>query len=245
MRLVRGGSGESAALEISLTHALLLRVAAGALPSMLRLYRPSPTVAFGRLDALRPGFPAAVRAARRHGFEPVLRPPGGHAAAYHHQSLGIDLVMALEDPIEGTHDRFREAADRIAGALVELGVDARVGAVPGEYCPGAYSVNARGRVKLVGTAQRLVRRAALLGAVIVVRDGARVRDVLRDVYERLELDWDDATAGAVAEEVAGVGVPEVEHAVEAAYADLEEGALDEETWALARRLQAEHELKGV
>ena len=171
---------------------------------MLRLYRPPATVAFGKLDTLSPGYAAAADAARARGYAPVLRLPGGHAAAYHRESLGIDLVYALDDPVPGTHDRFRETGERLAGALASLGVDARVGEVPGEYCPGAYSVNARGRVKLVGTAQRLVRGAALLGAVIVVRDGEGVRAVLRDVYARLGLEWDDATAGAVDEEVPGL-----------------------------------------
>jgi lipoate-protein ligase A len=242
MLLVRGEPAESAALEISLSHALMLRVAAGELPSALRLYRPVPTVAFGKLDTLRPGFAAAAEAARRHGYEPVLRMPGGNAAAYHRQSLGIDLVYAVADPVPGTHERFREAGERLAGALAELGVDARVGEVPGEYCPGAYSVNARGKVKLIGTAQRLVRGAALLGAVIVVRDGAGVRDVLRDVYEKLGIAWDDATAGSVAEEVPGVCVNDVERAVLAAYPDLEYGTLDGATAALAGELAAGHRL---
>jgi octanoyl-[GcvH]:protein N-octanoyltransferase len=242
MVLMRGAAVQSAALEISVSHALLLRVAAGELPSLLRLYRPPPTVAFGKLDTLRPGYPAAAAAARRHGFEPVLRMPGGHAAAYHRQSLGLDVVYAVADPVPGTHERFRETGERLAGALSELGVDARVGEVPGEYCPGAYSVNARGRVKLIGTAQRLVRGAALLGAVIVVRDGAHVREVLREVYERLELEWDDATAGSVAEEVPGASVLDVERAVLAAYPDLEDEQLDEATLALAERLVPEHRL---
>jgi lipoate-protein ligase A len=242
MLLLRGGAPESAALEISLSHALLLRAAARELPSLVRLYRPGPTVAFGKLDTLRPGYPAAAAAARRHGYEPVLRMPGGHAAAYHHQSLGIDVVYAVADPLPGTHDRFRETAERLAGALSELGVDARVGEVPGEYCPGAYSVNARGRVKLVGTAQRIVRGAALVGAMIVVRDGAHVREVLREVYERLDLEWNDATAAAVAEEVPGVSVVEVEEAVLAAYTELEDAPLDEATLALARTLVPEHRL---
>jgi len=132
--------------------------------------------------------------------------------------------------------------ERLAGALADLGVDARVGEVPGEYCPGAYSVNARGKVKLVGTAQRLVRGAALLGAVIVVRDGAGVREVLRDVYEKLELDWDDSTAGSVAEEVPGASVLDVEQAVLAAYPDIEYGNIDDGTLALARELVPEHSL---
>jgi octanoyl-[GcvH]:protein N-octanoyltransferase len=242
----------SAALELATSHALLQRVAAGELaggaaaglaggpagpPALLRLYRPPPTVAFGKLDTLSAGYADAAAAARARGYAPVLRLPGGHAAAYHRESLGIDLVYAVADPVPGTHERFREAGERLAGALAALGVDARVGEVPGEYCPGAYSVNARGRVKLVGTAQRLVRRAALLGAVIVVRDGEGVRAVLRDVYARLGLEWDDATAGAVDEEVPGITVDDVQRAVLAAYGDPSPFALDEATQALAADLE--------
>ncbi len=241
MQLVRSGPAGSAAFELAVSHALLTRVAAREVPPTLRVYRPGPTVAFGKLDTLRPGYAAAAAAARTHGYEPVLRLPGGHAAAYHAQSLGIDVVYALDDPVVGTHDRFRAEGERLAGALASLGVDARVGEVPGEYCPGAYSVNARGRTKLIGTAQRLVRGGALLGASIVVGDGPGVRAVLRDVYTALELEWDDATAGAVDEEVAGVTVDEVEHAVIAAYGPSEPAELDEATLALARRLEPQRQ----
>ena len=242
MLLVRSGVADSASLELAISHALLTRVAAGELPPTLRLYRPGPTVAFGKLDTLRPGYAAAAAAARAHGYEPVLRLPGGHAAAYHGASLGIDIVYAVADPIPGTHERFREEGERLAGALASLGVDARVGEVPGEYCAGAYSVNARGRVKLIGTAQRLVRGGALLGASIVAGDGQGVRAVLRDVYAALEIEWDDGTAGAVDEEVAGVTLDDVERAVIAAYDDLEDGVLDDETLSLARRLEPERRL---
>jgi lipoate-protein ligase A len=228
---------DSAALELATSQALLQRVAARELPAALRLYRPPPTVAFGKLDTLSAGYAAAHAAARAHGYAPVLRLPGGHAAAYQRESLGIDLVYAVDDPVPGTHDRFRDAAERLAGALASLGADARVGEVPGEYCPGAYSVNARGRVKLVGTAQRLVRGAALLGASIVVRDGAGVRAVLRDVYAALGLEWDDATAGALDEEVPGVTLDAVEQAVLAAYGDPPAEPLDGATLALAARLE--------
>jgi hypothetical protein len=114
--------------------------------------------------------------------------------------------------------------------------------VPGEYCPGAYGVNARGRVKLVGTAQRLVRGGALLGASIVAGGGEPLRAVVRDVYAALELDWDEATAGAVDEEVPGVTTDDVERAVIASFGALEEAALDPETLALARELEAERRI---
>src|SRR4051794_36271137 len=240
MQLVRSGTAESAALELAISHALLTRAGAGELPSTLRIYRPAAAVAFGKLDALRPGFRDAVAAAREHGYAPVLRLPGGHAAAYNAQSLGLDVVWALDDPVPGTHERFAAEGERLAGALRGLGIDARVGEVPGEYCPGAYSVNARGRVKLIGTAQRLVRGAALLGASIVVGDGAGVRAVLRDVYAALGLEWDDATAGAVDEEVS-TSIEAVEAAVVAAYGDVTPATLDDATLALARQLEPQRE----
>ena len=236
MQLVRSGAVGSAALELAVSHALLTRVAADELPPTLRVYRPAPAVAFGKLDTLRPGYEAAVAAARAHGYEPVLRLPGGHAAAYHADSLAIDVVWALDDPVVGTHDRFRDEGERLAGALRALGVDARVGEVAGEYCPGAYSVNARGRVKLIGTAQRLVRGGALLGASIVVGDGAGVRAVLDDVYAALEFAWDATTAGAIDEEVPGVTLEATERAVIASFGELEPASLDEATLALAHRL---------
>src|SRR4051812_18051327 len=143
MLLLRGEPIESAALEISVSHALMLRVAAGELPSALRLSRPVPTVAFGKLDTLRPGSRAAADAARRHGYEPVLRMPGGHAAAYHHQSLGIDVAYAVSDPVPGTHDRFREVGERLAGALAPLGPPSPPGGGPGGYRPGGDRGDAR------------------------------------------------------------------------------------------------------
>src|SRR5689334_18734954 len=234
MQLVRSGAAGSAALELAVSHALLNRVAAGELPSTLRIYRPAPAVAFGKLDTLRPGYPAALEAARAHGYEPVLRLPGGHAAAYNRESLCVDVVWALDDPIPGTHERFAREGERLARALRSLGVDARVGEVPGEYCPGEYSVNARGRVKLIGTAQRLIRGAALLGASIVVGDGPGVRRVLDDVYTALEFPWDATTAGAVDEEVPTATLDAAETAVIAASGPLSDP--DEATLALAREL---------
>ena len=77
---------------------------------------------------------------------------------------------------------LRRSGERLAGALRTLGVDSRVGRVPDEFCPGDFTVNARGAVKLVGTAQRVVRHASLLAASVVVRDADSIRAVLRDVY---------------------------------------------------------------
>jgi octanoyl-[GcvH]:protein N-octanoyltransferase len=243
MRLVRETEPRPPSLEVAVSHALVERVSEGA--GVVRLYRPAPTVAFGRLDALRPGFAAAVAAARAHGFEPVLRAPGGHAVAYHAGCLGIDEAIGEPDPIAGMHDRFARSGEVLAAALRELGVDARVGRVPGEFCPGDFTVNARGAVKLVGTAQRVVRHASLLAASVAVRDAEALRAVLVDVYRALELDMDPATVGAVEDEVAGLRIDEVERAVLDAYAgrwDLVPSSLDAATFERARALEGRHRI---
>ncbi len=120
-------------------------------------------------------------------------------------------------------------------------MDARVGEIPGEYCPGACSVNARGATKLVGTGQRLIARVAHRGAVIVVGDSAGVRDAGIPVYEALGLDWNPATAGSIESEVAGITVQHVEDAILAGLGELyelREAPTDPETLALAERLKS-------
>jgi len=241
VHLLRAGFPDDPALDVALGHALLERAARGEIEPTLRLYRPGPTCAFGRLDTLLPGFGAAVAAARGHGFTPVLRQPGGHAAAYDGGSLCLDQVRPETEAIPALQARFEEAGALFVTALRAVGVDARVGEIPGEYCPGQWTVSARGRVKLVGTAQRLVRGGSLLGAVVLVRGGARVRAVLEDVNAALGLGWDPATAGAAEDEVPGLSVDAVEEAVLDAYVaaglgPLELGALDAATVDRGREL---------
>jgi octanoyl-[GcvH]:protein N-octanoyltransferase len=241
VRLLRDSFPERPALDIAISHALLTRVAAGELGATMRLYRPGPTLAFGRLDALRPGFRRAGAAARTHGLEPVVRLAGGHAAAYDADSLIYEEIIPQLDVTAGLHERFRDGAALLAGALDHLGVDARVGEIPGEYCAGAYTVSASGRLKLVGVAQRAVRGAALLTAFVLVGGGDRVRAALVDVYDELELEWDPQTAGALDDVLPGASLPAVEEALLGAGGrELTVAELDEPTLELARRLEARH-----
>jgi lipoate-protein ligase A len=244
LRLLTESFPDEPALDTAVSRALLERVAAGELPETLRLARPGRMVAFGKQDAVAPGYPEAARAARERGFEAILRLAGGRAAVFHEHTVELAHALPGEDVRSGVHDRFREAADRVAAALRALRVDAHVGEVPGEYCPGGYSVNARGRSKLAGVGQRLIRGGAHLGAVVVVEEADLVRDPLVPVYEALGLDWDPATAGSVAEEVPGARFDEVVEAIRAEYAreyELVEAELDADTLELARRLAPEHQ----
>ena len=243
LRCLADATPEDPALDVAVSHALLTRVAARELPATARLYRPGPTVAFGRLDRLRDGFDVAVRAAREHGFAPVLRNAGGHAAAYTSAALVYEEITPQPRLAVELRERFDSVARLLAGALASLGADARIGELDGEYCPGQWSVHAGGAVKLVGIAQRVVKRAALVSAVIVVGDGSRVRAVLRDVNVHLGLEWEPRTAGALDDVVPGAGVDDVRAAVLARHGGLEPATLDEDTRALARELVARHRLE--
>ena len=197
-------------------------------------------VAFGKLDLASPGYPDAAHAARAGGFEAVKRLAGGRAAVFHEHTIAFAWAGRARDTWSGTHERFRNVAGIVERALQRLGVDARVGEVPREYCPGDYSVNARGRTKLAGIGQRLIKGAWHIGGVIVVSEGERVRDILVPVYEALGLDWDPATAGAVADEAPGVSWDDVANSLEQELHGHDEAELDAATLGLAQRFEPEH-----
>ncbi|HET8880082.1 MAG TPA: lipoate--protein ligase family protein [Arthrobacter sp.] len=212
-----------AAEDLDFALELLRRVRTGAAGPLLRLYRPVPTVAFGQRDTHLPGFAAAAEACRELGFEPLVRKAGGRAAAYHQGTLVIDHLEPDADAIAGAKGRFSFFGGLLAQALRDAGVDAAVGEIPGEYCPGEFSVHgsdprdASHRVKLVGTAQRVVSGGWLFSSVIIVENSAPIRAVLEAGYAALGLAWDPATAGAADDLVPGLTVDAVEAAVLGAY----------------------------
>ncbi len=218
VHLLEGSAGVDPTLDVALAHALLGIVAEGRRGPTLRCYRPRPAVAFGRRDSFLPGFQKAASAARRRGFVPVIRGTGGRAAAYDEGCIVLDEIMPAADSMSGIRERFAGEAERQARALRGLGVDARVGELPGEYCPGEFSVNARGQTKLIGAAQRIIRGAWLLSTVVVVRPAGNLRAVLEDVYAELGLEWEPARTGSVADEVRDVSIDDVREALLAEYA---------------------------
>ena len=225
---------EDPAFDTAVSHATMRRVAAGELPETLRLARPARVVAFAKRDALAPGYADAVAAARAVGFGSMVRLAGGRAAVFHEGTLELAHAVPDPDPRRTIHDRFEATAELIARALAGLGIDARVGEVPGEYCPGRWSVNAGGLRKLAGIGQRVIAGGAHVGTVIVAEDAAAVRGVLEPVYAELGLAWDPETVGAVERPWAAV-----RDAVLGEYArrfELVEDAVDAETLELARTL---------
>ena len=185
--------------DIAAGSALLRRTVALQTNPLVRIYRPRPVVAFGSSDRRSAGFDDAFGIVHAHGFVPLVRAPGGHAVAYHRQSLCIEFFAPSQDPHRDIHERFDAIGNIFRAALAKLGIDAQLGSVPDEYCPGKHSLNVDGEYKLIGTAQRIVKGGWMFGAGVVCANPQVIRDVLTDVYAALELPFDPNSVGATQE----------------------------------------------
>ncbi len=234
---VAGSAGFGAVEDLSIAVELLNGAVTGRFPTRLyRSYRPARTVAFTMRERHLPGFAAAWEAASASGFTPVLRRTGGRVAAYDHSCLVIDII----EPADNQHahrDSFGRLAVAIAGTLRGLEVDARIGPVPGEYCPGEFSVGARGLVKLVGIAQRVSRDFRLISCVVAIDPAPHLAQVLALVNAELAFDWNPETCGSVVAENATLRFDTVESALRVAIAPgISSAHLD---WGVTRRLHSD------
>jgi lipoate-protein ligase A len=162
----------------------------------VRAWAPARQVAFGRRDARAAGYPAARAAAEVRGFPAVERDVGGRAVAYTGTTVAFAHALPLADARTGVTARYDAAVAAVEDALATLGVDARPGEPPGSFCPGAHSLQARG--KLAGVAQRVRAGAALVAGVVVVDGIVAITDVLEPVYAALGEPFDPSTVGSVA-----------------------------------------------
>ena len=242
-------------LETAISAALMRQVARAEIPPAIRLNRMAPILAFGKLDRLRPGYRRAVTIAREAGYLPVERIAGGRAAVFHEGTISFShAIRAGGGSYAGTHERFAAMAATIAAAGSALGADARVGEVPGEYCPGEFSVNSGGRIKLAGIGQRVIVGGAHVGAVVVVRGATRINEVLEPVYEALGLEFEPDATGSLAAALGESDEPhplgETDRLIESAVAalrtelaktyELREAPLAESTLQLAEQTRDEY-----
>lgn len=164
---------------------------------VLRLRRPRPTAAFSPLDTTHPDYEHIKQQARANGFEPIERGTGGRLTMFDEHALAITIISPHADPHQHTIKRYDVFAGAIADALVTLGMDARIGELPNEYCPGRFSINAEGRIKLVGIAQRMNRRCIQMGAIIAVGRSEKACAAIAEAYNAMGLSFDSATYGAI------------------------------------------------
>ena len=243
IRLLTEQYPDRPAFDTAVSHALLRRAGSGETAESLRLHQPGSIVAFGRQDVVGEGYTRAVAASRTAGYEAILRLAGGRAAVFHSGTLAFGWTIPTPAPRETIKPRFETLDEVLLAAFRALGADARVGEVPGEYCPGAYSINVSGHHKVMGAGQRIIGRAAHVGGVIVVEGGDRIAEVLIPVYEALNLPWSPATSGDLASAVPGVTRQDVLAAVVAEFDrryGLEDGRIDTTTLELAADLEPTH-----
>ncbi len=232
-----------AAMDVAVSHSILDAVSRGEMGGVLRLHVPGRVVAFGRSDRATPGYPKAVRATEAHGFAAIERLAGGRAAVFHEGTLAFSWVVPDPEPRKRTMERFKTISSVMVEAFSALGVDARIGEIPGEYCPGEFSVNLAGKFKIMGVGQRVVRGAAHVGGVVVVNDAHRIREVLVPVYRALGLDWDPRTTGAISDHAPGIGTAAVATAIVESFAsrfDISKGVLPKNVVAQAEEFLSSH-----
>lgn len=185
-------------LDTAVSYASLKEVAARRLPDLFRIHTPARIVAFGRQDTHSPGYGQAIAACEQEGFTPVVRLAGGRAAVFHEATLAFSWQTRTTQPTLGIYERFEFITGVLVAALGSLGFEAEVGEIPGEYCPGRYSIHVSGQ-KVIGIGQRLVDGAAHVGGVIVVDDRTSINRVLEPVYRALGLTWEPGVTGALAD----------------------------------------------
>jgi lipoate-protein ligase A len=231
--------------DTAVSAAILTRVARGEDPPTLRLWVPERAVAFGRQDRSRPGYRAAVTAVAEMGYAPVERLAGGRAAVFHEGTIAFAWTIPDASGPAGITPRFAVISELVMRALRALRLDARVGEVPGEYCPGEWSVNLNGTHKVMGVGQRIVKGAAHVGGVIVISGAAAINAPLLPAYRHLEYEWRPEATGALDFDPAAPGTETVMAALVAEFAAIGEvtrpGVVDPECLALADTLASAHD----
>ncbi len=224
-----------------LQQAVLEEIAAGSRGSTALLWTSSRYIGATRPETRLSGFGEATRLAEEAGFPVLVRNSGGGAVAANEGSISFSLTFPVEDLRHGLYERYTEGVELVVAALGRLGARAEAGEVEGEFCPGAYSVRSDGHsgVKIAGLAQRVVRRAARVEALVLVTKTAEIRSVLEGFYGALGLPF---RPESVADLPGGVDVPRAISAlseeVRERY-DARDGQIGEETLLRARSKRSE------
>lgn len=166
--------------------------------SGLRVWTPPAHVSFGRRDANDENIDRARATAEDRGYPTAVRRSGGRAVAHTEGTLAVALAVPTDDERAGIEARYGATIEAFDAALTECGVDVDRGEPPNSFCPGSHSRQVDDR-KVLGLAQRVRRDVATLAAILVVHDASTVADVLEPVYDALDVPFDPATVGSLAD----------------------------------------------
>lgn len=235
-------SPPDAALDVALSHALLDDAALGCREA-LRVWTPPPALSFGRLDLLAADHARAATVARANGLEPVRRLAGGRAAAIGPGTACLGWASPSRSMF-GIQARYETLAGILVETLGRLGIEARIGELAGEWCPGAWSILV-GETKVGGLAQRAIRGGAWAEAVVVLSGSEALRTALDRVQHALGIPWRPSTLAALGDAGPGVSAAQLTDALVESLAsrwEIRPAALSPELWEQAGALRAQHVL---
>ncbi|HEX2728781.1 MAG TPA: hypothetical protein VHM16_03440 [Rubrobacteraceae bacterium] len=243
MELLIPGRFEDPATAYGYQSAVFEGVAAGERAPTISITPSTRHIGVTKRDTFRPGFDDAVRAANAQGYPVLVRGAGGGATAADSGTFGFSIIRPsdTDGSRNGIQERYDEAADLVLGALSRLGVQAEIGEVRHEFCPGDHSIRIgsyENGMKIVGIAQRLTNRATSVGGIVLVHGERELARVLDRVYGAMRQPFRPRTVGSLRRAGCGASVEEVVGAF-AGEAEWRYGAkpvsLGDETLESARR----------
>lgn len=164
---------------------------------IVRFVRPRPTAAFSPQDTTHPDYKNVQIQTLANGFAPVERGTGGRLAIFDENALVISILAPHPNPREHVIERYQMLADVIVGALATLRIDARVGELRDEYCPGRFSINAGGCLKLAGIAQRISQKSLQIDTILSISRSVYAYAALVEAYSGLGLPFNPNTYGSL------------------------------------------------
>ncbi len=228
---------------------LFEQIASGERPPTVVITPSTRHVGVTKRDTHRDGFRDAVRAACEEGYPTLVRNAGGGATAADAGTFGFSVVRPSDGRAigSGIRERYDEAAAFALGAFRRLGVeDVEVGEVRDEFCPGDHSLRIgewRSGMKVAGIAQRVTKRAASVGGIVLVDGESELAKVLERVYSAMKLPFRAGSVGSLRRAGHEVSVADVVEAF-AGEAELRYGAkralLDGDILRMAREAGEEH-----
>lgn len=202
MELLLANRFEDPATAYGYVRTVFEGVASGERPATVSITPSTRHVGVTRRDTFRPGFTDAVRAAGEMDFPVLVRSAGGGATAADLGTFGFSIIRPANrtESGRGIRDRYEEAAAFVLGAFSRLGIEAEVGEVRDEFCPGDHSIRVgdrEGGMKVVGIAQRITRRATSVGGIVLVWGEQELARVLGRVYGAMRLPFRPEGVGSL------------------------------------------------
>ena len=238
----------SPTLETAISKTILDESSSNMFPETLRFFEPRNLVAFSVRDSKKIGFENAVNTAYQNSFDPVLRLSGGKAALFHSGTIGFAWTIPDDNPKANVCERFEEISLCVKETLISIGVDAYIGEINGEYCPGKYSVNARRKSKIMGVGQRLAKYATHVGGVINVTNSNLTQKILTKIYKDLDYEWIPTTVGSIENEIGKITNSEMISALIKKFSEyyfVKETTLDQNIVDKAHKIENNYSIKNT